>query len=65
MFFRIKSKNVLNGGWWYGEDVPYDYWNDITSLSESVPGMNKIVAERRTKSNKVPSWINNYFEDKS
>jgi hypothetical protein len=42
--------------------VPSDVLDDISRITDSIPGMYDRVLHRDTKSKKMPSWAKEYFE---
>ncbi|MEW6667626.1 MAG: hypothetical protein AB1512_20655 [Thermodesulfobacteriota bacterium] len=65
VFLEIKGKDKLDGGWWYGDDVPLFGSQDITTVNPRVPGMNPCVLRRDTHDLQMPAWAQNFFADPS
>jgi hypothetical protein len=60
-FQKVESKNRLQGGWWYSEDVPWEVLNDISRINASIPGMTESILERNPRVKRFPSWAEEYF----
>ncbi len=64
IFHKAITEDLLDGGWWYAEHVPAKHKKDITRMSESIPGMNRIVLKRNPKRAMWPDWAEEYFRQK-
>lgn len=61
-FLRIKSDDMLIGGWWFRNSIPPEISIDISRINDSIPGMRNIVWRRDKKSGRMPDWAESYFK---
>jgi len=60
LLLRSAPNETLNGGLWVIEQLPESVRKDISSLSESLPGMQPIVWIRVLRK-RTPEWAEKYF----
>jgi hypothetical protein len=59
---KIGANQTLSGGRWMTKDISEAVRRDITSLSDSLPGMQPTVWIRMPNA-EIPEWAENYFRE--
>jgi len=60
LFLRLGPNHTLQGGWWLDKNIPKVVQEDISKISENLPGMVRCVWVLMPKA-KVPQWAKEYF----
>jgi len=58
----VGTNDKLTGGRWMNDQIPEDVRRDISSLSESLPGMQPVVWVRILNAD-TPLWAEKYFSE--
>jgi hypothetical protein len=58
--WRVVSRDRLDGGWWHSRLVPQDVTEDITRMTQTLPGMSRYVL-KRVAGKETPAWAEEYF----
>lgn len=61
LFLDLVSNETLKGGRWLNSEIPEIARQDISVLSESLPGMQAVVWLRMNK--ETPPWAEKYFAE--
>lgn len=60
LFLKLGPNHTLHGGWWLNENIPRAIQEDLSQISENLPGMVRCVWILMPKA-KVPKWAKEYF----
>jgi len=60
LFLKLGPNHTLKGGWWLEKDIPKVVRDDISQISENLPGMVRCVWLLMPKAT-VPKWAKEYF----
>jgi len=60
IFLKLGPNRTLKGGWWWNTDIPLAVQDDLSQVSDNLPGMISTVWILMPKA-KIPSWAREYF----
>ncbi|MGO8764373.1 MAG: hypothetical protein ACLQSR_04465 [Limisphaerales bacterium] len=60
LLLKLGSNHTLKGGWWLNENIPKVVQNDISQITENLPGMTHCTWILLPKA-KIPTWVKEYF----
>ena len=63
-FFKIENIDAASCGWWYSQDLPNHFRDNISQLNELIPRMNNQEWKRVKGKKKFPKWVEAYFNNK-
>jgi|GEM_PF-3492748 len=60
LFLKLGPNRTLKGGWWLNKNIPKAIQDDISQISDDLPGMVRSVWVPMPKA-KIPAWAKEYF----